>query len=425
MVEMDSGNYTITGEYRERTAMNPVAARFARYAAIDTASSADSGEYPSTPCQMDLLRLLEGELTEMGMDKVHLSREGVLYASLPGGKKGVTIGLIAHVDTSPEAPGSGVQPVFHRNWDGRPIELAEGQVIHPADCEDIERYKGGTIITSDGTTLLGADDKAGVAIIMEACRWFLENPEVPRPGIAVAFTPDEEVGRGVDNFDLGRFNADLAYTVDGGKVTEISSETFNAWSANWSITGKEVHPGSARGIMVNAARIAGELISLLPGEEMPENSSGVQGYDYPLSVKGSTGFARVSCILRDFTSDGMELRKKRMEAVKLYLESAFPGAVIDLEMKEQYRNPGEILKRDRRLIDFALEGFRGCGLDVSEGAIRGGTDGSRLSFMGIPTANLPTGGELFHSRREWIAAEGMEIALEGLRRTLIIWGENL
>lgn len=405
--------------------MNSLAERFVRYASIDTSSDPEGTESPSSERQFDLLRVLEKELIDMGMEQVHLSETGVLYARAPGGKGSETIGLIAHVDTSPEAPGKDVKPILHENWSGGPIALENGLAINPSDCRDIERYVGGTIITTDGTTLLGADDKAGIAIIMEACRWILDNPDASRPPVVVAFTPDEEVGRGVDNFSVERFGADFAYTVDGGEVTEISSQTFNAWSADWKISGREVHPGSAAGIMVNAVRIAGELIGMIRSEEMPENSRGMQGYDYPMSVSGTTGSAVVKCILRDFSTEGMIQRRRRMEAIRDCLSALFPGAVIELEMKEQYSNPGEILKRDRRLVDYALQGFARCGIEASEGAIRGGTDGSRLSFMGVPTANLPTGGELFHSRREWIALEGMEIALRGLKTTLAIWGENL
>ncbi|MCK5786463.1 MAG: peptidase T [Candidatus Sabulitectum sp.] len=404
--------------------MYSITERFIRYARISTASDPDSSTSPSSSRQFDLLNILEKELQELGMENVHLSETGVLYASLPGGVSGEVIGLIAHVDTSPEASGEGVKPQLHVNWDGLPILLEDQVRIDPAECADMLRYKGGTVITSDGTTLLGSDDKSGIAIIIETCKWFLDNPDIPRPKVAVAFTPDEEVGRGVDNFDVDRFGADFAYTVDGGEVTEVSSETFNAWSANWKITGREVHPGSASGSMINAVRIAGELIALMRSEEMPENSKGREGYDYPLFVKGATGSAEVKVILRDFTTEGMVERRRRMEAIRDCLASLFPGSQIQLTMKEQYSNPGEILSRDRRLVEYALEGMRQCGIEVKEGSIRGGTDGSRLSFMGVPTANMPTGGELFHSRREWVAEEGLLIALEGLINTLKLWGEK-
>ncbi|OPX31319.1 MAG: peptidase T [Gemmatimonadaceae bacterium 4484_173] len=404
--------------------MSSVSQRFLRYAVVSTASDPDSPTSPSSSRQFDLLRILEEELLTLGMENVFLSETGVLYAKVPGGRSGETIGLIAHVDTSPDAPGEGVNPRLHSNWEGEVIELSEGVTIDPAECADMLRYKGGTVITSDGTTLLGSDDKSGVAIIMETCKWLIENPEIAHPVVVVAFTPDEEVGRGMDNFDVDRFGADFAYTVDGGEVTEVSSETFNAWSANWKITGKEVHPGSASGTMVNAVRIAGELIALMRSEEMPENSSGLEGYDYPLYINGTTASAEVKVILRDFTTEGMIKRRRRMETIRDCLASLYPGSQVELNMKEQYSNPGEILKKDRRLVDYALEGFRQCGIEVREGSIRGGTDGSRLSFMGVPTANLPTGGELFHSRREWVAEEGLDIALQGLKNTLRIWGES-
>ncbi len=405
--------------------MNSITERFVRYVKVSTASDPNSSTSPSSSRQFDLLRMLEKELTELGMEKVFLSETGVLYAKVPGGMSGDVIGLIAHVDTSPDSPGENVMPQFHKKWDGLPIHLNEGVQIDPDQCSDMLRYKGDTIITSDGSTLLGADDKAGIAIIMETCEWLIQNPSVRRPQIVVAFTPDEEVGRGVDNFDVNQFGADFAYTVDGSEVSEVSSETFNAWSANWEITGREVHPGSAAGSMINAVRIAGELIALMRSEEMPENSSGRDGFDYPLYVNGTTGHAEVKMILRDFTTEGMILRKLRMEAIRDCLVSLFPGSQIELIMKEQYSNPGEILKKDKRLVNFALAGFERCGIASREGSIRGGTDGSRLSFMGVPTANMPTGGELFHSRREWIAEGGLQIALDGLKNTLIIWGEEL
>ncbi len=404
--------------------MKTLVERFVRYAKVSTASNPNCSDSPSSKRQFTLLEILKKELVDMGLDNVFLSEEGVLYGKVPGGI-GEVIGLIAHVDTSPDSPGENVKPQMHANWDGNPIILDHGVIIDPAECSDILRYKGGTIITSDGSTLLGADDKAGVAIIMETCRWLMEHKEMKRPRIVVAFTPDEEVGRGMDNFDTDKFGADFAYTIDGSEVSDVSAETFNAYSANWKIVGREVHPGSAAGSMINAVRIAGELIAMLQSEEMPENSSGRQGFDYPLAIKGNTASATVKMILRDFTVEGMVTRRKRMEAIRDCLTALFPGAVIELSMKEQYSNPGEILKKDSRLIDYALAGVNRSGLTAKETAIRGGTDGSRLSFMGIPTANLPTGGELFHSRREWIAVEGLSYALDILKNTIKTWSENV
>ena len=403
--------------------MDQLLQRFIRYASVHTTSDPDSSSTPSTQRQMDLLRMLAGELEEMGVEEIHLSSRGALYASIAGGSQ-PAIGLVAHVDTSPDAPGENVQPVLHRQWDGSPIELESGQVIDPDECEDMERYRGGTIVSSDGSTLLGADDKAGVAIIMEAVRRLLADPSLPRPELRIAFTTDEEVGRGVDGFDTERFGARFAYTVDGASVGRVDHQTFSAWSADWTIKGREVHPGYAKGAMVSAVRMAAQLVSLVAADSMPEASSGDEGYIYPHSIRADVGSAQVKMLLRDFTTSGMERRIEQMHAIRGYLETAYPGARVDLELKEQYRNPAEVLARDSRAVDYALEGTRRAGLQPVRGSIRGGTDGSRLSYMGIPTVNLPTGGELFHSRREWVALEGMNLALETLMETLYIWGRG-
>ncbi len=404
--------------------MNPLLERFLSYVKIDTTPSEESESSPTTDRQFDLLRLLEDELTGMGIGRVMVSDTGVLYAKMPGGIGSETLGLIAHVDTSPDAPGSDITPILHRNWDGKPIELPGGVTIDPAQTKDMQRYIGGTIVTSDGTTLLGADDKAGVAIVMETCRRLMADSSIERPPLVIAFTPDEEVGRGVDNFDTGEFGADFAYTVDGGCLGYIDTQTFNAWKALWSIEGREVHPGSARGVMLNAVRIASELVCLLRPEEMPENSDGMEGYYYPLYIRGTTSKAEVRLIVRDFTEEGMKTRLQELEAVRNLLRARYPDAVIELQTSEQYRNPGEILQRDRRLVEYAIEGSARAGIEAQEGSIRGGTDGSRLSYMGLPTVNLPTGGEMYHSRTEWIAEQGMELALESLIETIRIWGST-
>jgi len=403
--------------------MTRLAERFIRYARIDTSSDADSDASPSTERQLEFLKLLEEELLDMGMEDVELDPKGTLYARLPGGNPGGTvIGLLAHVDTSPEAPGTGVEPVLHENWDGGDIELAGDMVIRPSETEKMGLYRGSTIITSDGTTLLGADDKAGVAVIMETCRKLMEDPAIPRPPLVVAFTTDEEVGRGMDGFDPGRFGADLAYTVDGGPVGKVDTQTFNAWSAVWKVRGREVHPGSAKGIMVNAVRILADIVSGLMAEEMPENSSGEEGYTYPMRISGDTSRGELRMILRDFTGEGMERRIACMKELKRWLGFRYPGSGIELELSEQYSNPGEVLQRDRRAIEYALRGTGAAGMEPEESSIRGGTDGSRLSFLGIPTVNLPTGGEFFHSRKEWVAEKGLEQSLATVIETLRIWG---
>ncbi len=402
--------------------MEDLAARFKRYAGMDTQSDPASSSAPSTQGQTAMLGLLRDELLAMGAEGVHLDPKGVLYGMVPGGSGSTVIGLIAHVDTAPAVSGKGVKPLLHKDWDGTPIRLQEGVVLDPAECPDLERYKGGTIITSDGTTLLGADDKAGVAIIMEAVGRFAGDPGGRRPRMAVAFTTDEEIGRGMDHFDPGRFGADVAYTLDGEQPGSVDSATFNACRADWVIEGVEVHPGSAYGRLVNPVRVAAELVAMLKPEEMPENSRGEQGFDYPMEIRGDSSSAEVAMILRDFSLEGMETRKQRLRILEKCLSDRHPGARIALTVTEQYSNPREVLSSDRRLVEYALAGTREAGLEPAETSIRGGTDGSRLSFMGVPTVNLPTGGGLFHSRREWISVEGMKLSLDILMNTIAVWG---
>jgi tripeptide aminopeptidase len=404
--------------------MNDLVLRFIRYAGIDTGSDPSGTGSPSTSGQTALLGFLRDELAEMGVSEVRLDPRGVLYGAVPGGRGGITLGLIAHVDTSPAVPGAGVKPRIHRDWDGSCLEIAPGLSLDTSECPELARWKGGSIITSDGSTLLGADDKAGVAIIMEAVRWMMENPAVPRPRVAVAFTPDEEIGRGMDNFDVKAFGADLAYTVDGEQPGSVDSATFNACRADWTVRGVEVHPGSAFGRLVNPVRIAGELLAMMKPEEMPENSRGDQGFEYPMEISGDSSKAVMSMLLRDFTDHGLAARVERMRSLERLLALKHPRAEITLEITRQYSNPAEILRSDRRLAEYALKGAAMAGLEPRETSIRGGTDGSRLSFMGVPTVNLPTGGGFFHSRREWVAVEGMEKALESLINTLRVWGEN-
>lgn len=403
--------------------MKSLIERFLRYVKMETTSDEESDSLPSTPTQMRFLELLEGELAEIGVKQRYLSDKGTLYASLPG-RGGPAIGLLAHVDTSPDAPGADVKPIMHRSWDGSAIELPSGDVIDPAQTKDMDRYRGSCIITSDGSTLLGADDKAGVAIVMELCRHFVENPDAPRPELRVAFTTDEEIGRGMDGFDVERFGADLAYTVDGGPVGIVDTQTFNAWKGVWEIGGREVHPGSARGVMVNAVRIAAHLVSMLKGDEMPESTAGMEGYVYPMRIEGTTREARVKMLVRDFTTEGSRRRLDQLESITGFLRAAYPGSKIELTTTNQYLNPAEVLTGDPRIVEHAMAGTRAAGLQPVEGAIRGGTDGSRLSRMGVPTVNLPTGGEMFHSRTEWISDQGLELSYRTVLQTLREWGDE-
>lgn len=399
--------------------------RFLSYVRINTASDPISTTSPSSTCQIDFLRLLESELREIGLEDIYLDDKGTLYAALPGEGSGNTvIGLIAHVDTSPDVSGKNVSPVLHNDWDGEAITLQSNIVIEPEETVDMSRYVGGTIITSDGSTLLGADDKAGVAVIIEICRHLIADPDISRPPLKVAFTTDEEIGKGMDNFYVSKFGADFAYTVDGSSIGKVDTQTFNAWSANWKVKGNEVHPGSAKGILVNSVRILADIVAMISPEDMPENSSGVEGYDYPLSISSVAAEGELKMILRDFTREGMEERIHRLRSIEKWIRIKYPRAEVSLQLKEQYQNPREILQEDRRPIEYALKGMERAVLEGKEDSIRGGTDGSRLSFMGVPTVNLPTGGELFHSRKEWIAEEGLEASFRIVLETLKIWGEN-
>ncbi len=401
--------------------MTPILESFLRYVKMDTTSCESSTARPSTEGQGAMLDMLADELRELGMEDVRRDRGGILYAGMKGSAGAVPIGLVAHVDTSPEEPGRDVKPILHEDWDGGAISLPGGVTVDPARSVDMSRYVGTTIVTSDGTTLLGADDKAGVAIIMDTLRILAADPSRPRPPLRIAFTPDEEIGRGVVDFDIEGFGARFAYTVDGGALGEVETQTFNAWSADLLIRGRQVHPGSAGGRMVNAVRIAAELVAAMRAEDMPENSFGMQGFDYPMNITGSAAEARVRFILRDFEEDGILARRERLASLRDYFARKHPGAAMELSSREQYRNPVSIVRKDSRLVEYALEGTRRTGLEAAEGAVRGGTDGSRLSFMGLPCVNLPTGGELFHSREEWISERGMELSRDCLVEILGLW----
>ncbi len=408
------------GETEEE--LSGVTRRFLEYVRYDTTSDESSPYTPSTRGQLEFLGILRDEMVRMGMENVELDGKGVVYASVPGGRDGGTVvGLLAHVDTSPDVSGHGVNPVVHREWDGEPIRLGAGTVIDPDFTKRMREYVGGTIITSDGTTLLGADDKAGVAIIMDVCEKLISDPSIPRPATRVAFTTDEEIGRGMEGFDTEKFGATVAYTVDGGPVGKVDTHTFNAWKAEFRVKGREVHPGSAKGVMVNASRVIAELVSLLKAGEMPENSAGREGYVYPVEIVSRTSEGKLKLLIRDFSMEGIRDRLEYLEEMVRMIELKFPGASVELVTREQYRNPGVVLEAHRELVEYAMKATGAVGSEPEETWVRGGTDGSRLSFMGVPTVNLPTGGELFHSKREWIAQEGMLRARDIVLGTLELW----
>jgi tripeptide aminopeptidase len=387
--------------------------RLVRYARIDTQSARESESYPSTAKQLDLSRLLADELRGLGLDDVELTEHGYVFATLAavGRSDGPTVGLVAHVDTSPDAPGTGVDPQIWRGYDGGELVLPGGPVLSPATSALLAERIGHDIVTSDGTTLLGADDKAGVAAIMAAAAWLLAHPDAPRARARIAFTVDEEVGHGTDHFDLEQFGADFAYTVDGDVIGEIQNETFSAVELEVTFTGVGVHPGSAKGKLVNPIKLATRFVGSLPADALsPETTEGREGFVHPYAIAGDAGSVTVTMILRDH--DGAELRKHEA-LVRRLAEAAVadePRASVTFGRWEQYRNMGEALAAVPEVLDAALEAARRVGLDPRLTSIRGGTDGSRLTEMGLPTPNLFTGGNEFHSVREWISVQDLAIS---------------
>ncbi len=389
--------------------------RFLRYVRIDTQSARESATYPSTARQLDLSRLLAEELRGLGLAEVELTEHGYVLATLPavGADGGPTVGLLAHVDTSPDAPGAGVTPQLWRDYDGGELVLPgdPAQILSPATNPLLAERLGHDLVTSDGTTLLGADDKAGVAEIMSAVAWLLGHPEVSRARTRIGFTVDEEVARGTERFDLEHFGADFAYTVDGELVGDIQNETFSAVELKVSFHGVAIHPGYAKGRLVNPIKLAARFVASLPADRLsPETTEGREGYVHPFEFSGDAAGATVTMILRDHD----EARLAEHEAlVRRLAEAAVadePRASVSFTRWDQYRNMREVLDRTPHVVARALEATRRAGLEPRLTSIRGGTDGSHLTEHGLPTPNIFTGGNDFHSLREWISAQDMAIA---------------
>ncbi len=402
--------------------------RFLRYVKVNTRSQEDSETYPSTACQWDLLRLLEKEMGALGLRDVELDRWGYLTGTLPGNspKKVPTVAFIGHVDTSPEVSGEGVKPVLHKNYQGGDLVLPGDpeQVIQAAENPNLALQIGHTIVTSDGTTLLGSDDKAGIAEILTMVDHFLAHPEIKRGAVRVLFTPDEEVGMGTAHLELARVAADYAYTVDGGEAGEIENETFNAAAATLTVKGFNVHPGYAKDKLVHASRIAARFVEMLPALAAPETTAGRQGYWHPLSIQGDISNATVKMILRDFEWEGIEAKVKYLEHCAEVLRAQFPRAGIEVAWKEQYRNMRYPIEKDPKVVDYALEAARRAGVEPKLHSIRGGTDGSALTLKGLLTPNIFTGGHNFHSKQEWNSVEWMEAAVRTLVETVKVWEEK-
>lgn len=390
--------------------------RLIAYAQVDTQSDENSPTCPSTPGQLTLGQLLVDELKEIGMQDVMMDENGYIMATLPANsdKSIPTIGFLAHMDTATDFTGAGVKPQVIDNYDGQDIILnrAQNVVLSPQEFPELHGYKGHTLVTTDGTTLLGADDKAGIAEIMTAMEYLIQHPELKHGKIRVAFTPDEEIGRGPHKFDVEAFGAKYAYTMDGGPLGELQYESFNAAAALVTCKGKNVHPGTAKGKMVNAAKIAMELNSMLPAEEAPEHTEGYEGFYHLWSIEGDVELTELRYIIRDHDRELFEARKAKLAAIVEELQHKYGAERIILQMKDQYYNMREKIEPVKQVVDIAQTAMEKLGIKPIIEPIRGGTDGSQLSYMGLPTPNIFTGGENYHGRYEYISADNMVLAVQ-------------
>ncbi len=399
--------------------------RFTRYVRIDTQSRRDRTASPSTPGQLELGRLLVSELEAAGLSDVALDDNGYVTATLraTNGSAGPVIGLVAHVDTSPDAPGAGVEPLVHRAYDGGVIELPRGGTrLDPEAMPELAAKTGHDIVTSSGDTLLGADDKAGVAEIMAAIAHLAAHPELPRPTLRVAFTPDEEIGEGATLFDIERFGALCAYTIDGSEIGGFQDETFSAVEALVTVEGVDVHPGLATGKLVNALRLAAQIVAALPSDRLtPETTSGREGFIHPYELTGTPARAQLRAILRDFDDERLDGHLALLRRTAEEVLAAHPRARLTIDERRQYRNMRRYLEAVPQVIEAAEAAIRAEGLEPLREPIRGGTDGSRLSEMGLPTPNLFTGGHEFHSPREWASLHEMAAAAATIVRLAEVW----
>ena len=401
--------------------------RFLRYVRVDTQSKRDRERSPSTPGQLDLSRILVQELQEIGLTDAELDDNGYVMATLPATVDGdaPAIGLIAHVDTTPDELGSGVEPIVHRDYDGGVLQLPRnGAVLDPAVLEELGKKKGHDIVTASGDTLLGADDKAGVAEIMTAVAHLAAHPELPRPTIRVGFTPDEEIGHGATLFDIERFGAACAYTLDGSTIGELQDETFTASEAIVTIRGVETHPGFATGKMVNATRLAGEVLAALPADLTPEATSDRQGFIHVFEIEGTVGRAVIRAIVRDFDDTLLEQHVGVLRRTVEEVVSRDPRARFEIDVHQQYPNMRTFLAKFPGVVEAAEEAIRGEGIEPLRTPIRGGTDGSRLSEMGLPTPNIFTGGHEYHSVREWASVQEMAAAAATVVRLAEVWARR-
>jgi tripeptide aminopeptidase len=411
------------------TFTHSVAERFLRYVVIDTQSDPSSSTCPSTEKQKDLGRLLAAELQAMGIQDAHLDEHGYVYATIAANtdKTVPVICFCSHMDTSPDCIGRNVKPQISRNYRGGDIVLPGDptQIIRAEEHPALREQIGHDIVTSDGTTLLGADNKAGIAEIMDAAHFLINNPQIKHGTIKILFTPDEEIGRGVDKVDLKKLGAEFAYTIDGESAGNIEDETFSADAATITIEGVSTHPGFAKGKMEHAIKIAAAIIDRLPKDSCsPETTEGKQGFLHPISIVGGLEKATISLIVRDFTDSGLKQKEDLLESIVKEVMKDFPRSTYRMQIKQQYRNMKQVIDKHPEIVENAMEAIRRAGLKPVKASIRGGTDGSRLSFMGLPCPNIFAGEHAFHSRLEWVSIQDMQKAVRTIVHLAMIWEER-
>jgi len=406
-----------------------VTERFMRYVTIDTQSDPSSETCPSTAKQKNLGLLLVTELLDMGLHDAHLDEHGYVYATVPGNSSKASIPVIcfcSHMDTAPDCSGTNVKPIIHRNYQGQDLVLPDDptQIVRLSDHPELKHQIGNDVITASGTTLLGADNKAGVAEIMDACYQLMNHPEIKHGDIRILFTPDEEIGRGVDKVDVKKLGAYAAYTMDGESAGNMENETFSADGAKLIINGISSHPGFAKGKMQSAIKIAGQIIAALPYNLSPEGTENREGFVHPVSISGHVETAEIEFIIRDFDDQKLKQHADVICGIADKVLKKFPGCSYELKTHEQYRNMKKVLDKHPEIVEYGMEAIRRAGLDARLCSIRGGTDGSRLSFMGLPCPNIFAGEHAFHSKHEWVSVQDMQKAVETILHLCMIWEEK-